>query len=145
MIFNMGGGSAKPEGEFVWKKCKEAIISFTQLNSGSAPLLIQCSSDDVDLSTVDESFFYGMMGSLTNGSTTYTYEFAEGSQFFTNGSDVVNDYTYDPNTMRISIIGRQFGAIYTWTDCEKDVSVKFLVSDSENKYPDGEEVNGRRR
>lgn len=120
-----GGG----EGVYAWKRTKKATVSFTQLNSGVIPLLVQCSSDDIDLTTVDATFFHGMTGVFNK---TNRYTFTEDTKFKTNAG-ILYDYTYDPTTMQLSM-NCKYNGIYVWEDCETVIGTDYILADEEDAY-----------
>ena len=135
---------ADREGLYVWEKSKDVTVHFEQLTTGSGnPLQLKCTSDDVDLTTVDGSFFWGMKGTrtVTTSGNVYEYEFLADNKFISGTSGTERTYTYDPTTTTIALTEGSLASICTWTDGEKTL-VEYVVADDENAYPNGGEQDG---
>ncbi len=122
------------EGQHVWRKMKRYIISFTQEGTTG---VYQCSSDDIDLSTVSEDWFIGTSGTITTSSVSY--EFQENNVF--KGTSAGLTYSYDPTTQKMTISYGSAGT-RTMSDGVKDEFIDFVVSDDSTAYPDGGEQDG---
>lgn len=121
------------EGQYVWKKYGDEVLSFNQLTTNTNPTIVQVTSKFTDLSTVDSSFFAGLSGKYSiNGYGSYSYEFTDTTLTY-NGVTVT--YTYDPTTAQIkikaSLTDRQWGSI------EIPAFVGYVVADSEDAYSEG--------
>lgn len=122
-------------GEYVWKKCERVApitLSFTQTQT--YPMIVKVSSDDVDLTKVDGSFFVGVK--MDTPDTGIDIEFLDNMKVLYNTTEMA--YTYTASTCQIEINNNP-GNIYSWNDYTKEAIVTFLdyvVSDDPTAYPD---------
>ncbi len=132
--------NAKKEGLYVWKKltAQKVRLSFTVTNAGTSPTIIQVSSNDIDLSTVDAGFFKGVTG-IYESDKTYTFLNGSLKFWYESGSSYIErGYTYDASTKQISV---STGVLHNTLQATDKIvlgdDATFVTSD-ENKYPDGE-------
>ena len=134
-IFGVDGSFDNSNGAYVWKKSKKYIISFTQEGTTG---VYQCTSDDIDLSTVDDNWFVGTSGVITTSSNT-PYEFKENNVFKGTSSGLT--YSYNPTTQKMTISYASAGT-RTMSDGVNKIFIDYVVSDDSSAYPDGAEQDG---
>jgi hypothetical protein len=128
------------EGQYVWKKCKEKQVKFTQLTNSANPTVLQAESNTFDLSKVDSSWFAGLKG-------TYTVDNKAGNWVFTSDtqmrlSDAVDaNFTYDPTTAKVSIAYSLSSRVWNESFGENAI-VGYVTADSADAYPNGDELDG---
>ncbi len=149
MYGKINTGGKKPEGQYVWEKSliNETVvrIDVTQ-TSGSNPFKFKLASTDVDLTTVDASFFTGLSFVCNN----YTLEFTDSSncKFRSSAFTKSGTFTYSASSCVISanITSQSSIDIFEWNSVEiVDTSyegVGYAVSSDIASYPDGGEQNG---
>lgn len=134
-------------GEFVWKRSEiisigNVTLSFTQ--NATNPTIFTVSSDDIDLSTVNGEFFSGV--TINRNSTTLTTTFVFESNGIVNVNGTGATYTYDPSTHKITTTYNMISNVtwkdYTIENFEEFVFLDYVVSSSEDTYPDGAEQDG---
>ena len=128
------------EGLYVWKKSTTPVtITMTQQNNGANPTTFKMSSDDVDLSTVDVSYFVGFKGTYTLSGSSALFEIKEDGLYM--GGSLRGALTYDPSTQVLSCAGN-IGSLCTWTVDERNEFINYVVSSVSTAYPDGGEQDG---
>lgn len=134
-------------GSKVWKKTEVisegGLISVTQLTSAVKPTQLQLSSNDIDLSKVDNSFFIGLTGQYAT--TPHTYIFEESNVFNVTSASTTFTYNYDPSTQILSLLDWSAKAVYDWTDIEFGAiygKSNFVVNEDSSMYQNGEIVDG---
>lgn len=131
----------KGEGGFVWKKyIPSYTVSFTQITSAESPTKLLASSNEIDLTTVDASFFEGLTGTIAPS----TYEFLTDSKISIVSSSETKtyDYTYDASTKQISILNLALRSSNWGSATADEVILGFVVSSDPEAYPDGGEQDG---
>ncbi len=127
----------KGEGQYVWKKYEmptNGVVSFTQLTSGT-PTVLQVTASGIDLSTVDESAFVGLTGTVN----ATTYNFVSETKVNIGGSNW--DWSYDQTTSQITIqIDIASG---TWQNATIEKIYRgYVVSSDTGAFPDGGTQDG---
>ena len=124
------------EGEYVWKKYENinATLTFTHTATGT-PSKFLVESNDIDLSTIDASFFVGFSGNATYGGSNYPFEFADGTVTL-NGN--VTAYTYDASTHTLSLPSFKTNGTLAFPNyvVTRGALLDYVVSDDKNAYPD---------
>ena len=126
------------------KKRDNVTISLTQINTGSNPVTFQCASDDIDLSTIDVSYFYGYSGIANALTITNTLNFAIDEKGFTyNNNGKYLTVTYDAENAQLKF-GDAFSYMYAFPDYVKSVETEasYVVAGDENAYPNGGMLDG---
>ncbi|HBI2170533.1 TPA: hypothetical protein KZI03_000604 [Listeria monocytogenes] len=145
-----GGGSGKPEGAYVWKKCDkppQGTVHLTQITDGTTPMTVQLSSDVVDLSTITAKSLVGLTLYVTVPTTS--------SGIVTSSLPITSEttHTYAGNTYGISYDTTNYQLKFTdlgWPmGTWKDITLSniqtvldYVVSDDPTAYPDGGEHGG---
>ena len=135
-------GGGKKEGAYAWKKCSRVTKNVTLSFTHTPPKTWTVSSNDIDVHSVDSSFFIGFSGYYVN--SEYIYEFVSANQALFNGNYI--SYTYNPDTAQI-VFGSTVASsdIYISDATQEKVNYTFIdyvVSDSPTDYPDGGEQDG---
>ena len=132
-------GKAGVGGEdlaYVWKKYTYKTKTVSLQFAWETSTTIKVTSDDVDLTMVDESFFVGFTGTWYNGNGTFTFE--SGNVF--NYKSGTFTYTYNANTQTITLSGvlSSSSFAYTVNSMEKEVLgfVCYIANVNESAYPD---------
>lgn len=124
----------KDKGKFVWKKMQ--LVEITMVQTAIKPLTFVVSSEQVDLTNVDVSYFNGMSGKFSNG----TWYIENGTLYLNNNARGTLTYTSANRTLASS---GNVTATFTW-ECVsgKKAFVDFVVADTEDAYPNGGELDG---
>ena len=138
---------APPYGSYVWKRYETVLyseITITHIKGGGIDAcIVKFSSNKVDFSKVDKSFFGGMkLNSTQMGEIRLE---ADGKCYVGTGS-VNYGWTWDATTQQISF-GFTGSSSDTWsiispTSFPIESTTQYVVSDDENAYPDGGELDG---
>ena len=134
--------NAKKEGAYAWKKCSRVTKNVTLSFTHTPPKTWTVSSNDIDVHSIDSSFFIGFSGYYV--SSEYAYEFVSANKALFNGNYI--SYTYNPDTAQI-VFGSTVASsdIYISDATQEKVNYTFIdyvVSDSPTDYPDGGEQDG---
>lgn len=120
-------------GQFVWKKMQP--VEITMVQTAINPLTFVMSSEQVDLTTVDVSYFNGMSGTFSNG----TWYIENGTLYLNNNARGTLTYTSANRTLASS---DNITATFTWGCVSgKKAFVDFVVADDEDSYPNGGELD----
>lgn len=129
------------EGQYVWKKCKLEQVTITNpsvvMNSGSGKIKVT-TTDDIDLSLVDLSFFDGFVSN-----EPYKFYTQNGQLYFYSTDYPVTAYNTETHelTSNAGISNTTF--TYTGTkEIPKLVFEDYVVADDESVYPNGGELDG---
>lgn len=131
-------------GAYVWKKYNKipgGTIEITQLTGAENPTVLQLSSSDIDLSSIDGNFFTGITTTLT--------EIIDHEVIFTSATTLTIDgtqytYSYNASTAQIIINSTGYADHYWYSISIEEVKtfISYVVSDSESAYPDGGTQDG---
>lgn len=134
-------------GAYVWKKCTpEKTYSFNVTMITASPPKIKVSSNNIDLSKVDDAFWIGTKIFFSTGSTNYLEVGGTPgaltliSTYASGGTAGVYNATWDASTQQLSAVGSAWSLDNTVRIEDKKVEktvVGYVVSDSESAYPDG--------
>lgn len=139
--------NAKKEGLYVWKKLTKSIV-VTFVQTSYKPITLTVSSSDIDLGTVDESWFVGIKCNYSWATAVYAFEFMENNVFVIWTADgkshlYEGTYSYNPSNKTITTDinpSDSFGINSSVT--KQGNFLDFVVSDSPTAYPDGGEQGG---
>lgn len=132
-------------GQYVWKKCiapQYPPLTFKLISSANGVSTIQVSSNIVDLSTKDSSFFVGYSGNLPSGSNPHTVTFTSSNSVhivYSASSKLDVAFTYNPLTAQIVINNAWAGTpsdVFSKGEDSVFETVSYLVSDNAETYPD---------
>lgn len=139
LLSRRGGGGAK--GLYAWRKStKQATVTFVQTSYN--PITLTASSSDIDLGTVDASWFVGIKCNYSWATATYAFEFMENGVFViwtADGASHLYDgtYSYNQATKTITTNIKPSGSFGINSSATKQGSfLDFVVSDKSNAYPD---------
>lgn len=134
-------GAGMSEGQYVWKKSKLEQVTITNpsvvMNSGSGKIKVT-TTDDIDLSLVDLSFFDGFVSS-----EPYKFYTQNGQLYFYSTDYPVT--AYNTETHELTCNAGISNATFTYTgtkETPKLVFEDYVVADDEGSYPDGGESDG---
>lgn len=134
-------------GAYVWKKyTPEKTYSFNVTMITSSPPKIKVSSNDIDLSKVDDAFWIG--AKIFFSTTSINYLEVGGtpgaltliSTYSSGGIAGVYNATWDASTQQLSAVGSAWTLDNTVRIEDKKIEktlVGYVVSDNESAYPDG--------
>lgn len=143
MLSVKGAGGGKPEGQYVWEKYNIITypdLTMTVLSSENSSTVIQVSSDDVDLSAVDSSYFIGYSGNLPSGGSEHIITFTTATDvhiLWSGTNNLDTTFTYDSSTARITIANPWNGTPTDTFTKEIKEFIGYIVADDEDKYPNG--------
>lgn len=124
------------QGQYVWGKGHRYNITLTQETTGN-PFTLIASSEDIDLSTVDSSFFVGMSG--TYSTNNYPFVVVSETEFQMQSS--LANYTYDSQTRRFTV-SITTSNILEFTTNPIQEHICYVISDNPNEYPNGGDLEG---
>lgn len=134
-------GAGMSEGQYVWKKSKLEQVTITNpsvvMNSGSGKIKVT-TTDDIDLSLVDLSFFDGFVSS-----EPYKFYTQNGQLYFYSTDYPVT--AYNTETHELTCNAGISNATFTYTgtkETPKLVFEDYVVADDESAYPDGAVQDG---
>lgn len=134
-------------GAYVWKKLtKSIVVTFVQTSYN--PIKFTVSSGDIDLGSVDESWFVGIKCSYSWATAVYAFEFMENNVFVIWTADgkshlYEGTYSYNPSNKTITTDINPSGSFGINSSATKQGNfLDFVVSDSPTAYPDGGEQDG---
>ena len=146
-IFGVDGSFDNSHGEYVWKKLtKPIMVTFVQTSYN--PITLTVSSSNIDLGTVDESWFVGIKCSYSWATAVYAFEFMENNVFVIWTADgkshlYEGTYSYNPSNKTITTDINTSGSFGINSSATKQENfLDFVVSDSPTAYPDGGEQGG---
>ena len=134
-------------GAYVWKKLtKPIMVTFVQTSYN--PIKFTVSSGDIDLGSVDESWFVGIKCSYSWATAVYAFEFMENNVFVIWTADgkshlYEGTYSYNPSNKTITTDINPPGSFGINSSATKQENfLDFAVSDNPTAYPDVVEQDG---
>lgn len=129
-------------GAYVWKKLtKSIVVKFVQTSYN--PIKFTVSSGDIDLGSVDESWFVGIKCSYSWATAVYAFEFMENNVFVIWTADgkshlYEGTYSYNPSNKTLTTDINPSGSFGINSSATKQGNfLDYIVSDSPTAYPDG--------
>lgn len=139
-------------GAYVWKKfTPEKTYSFNVTMITASPPKIKVSSNDIDLSKVDDAFWIGAKIFFSTASENYLKVGGTPgaltliSTYSSGGTAGVYNATWDASTQQLSAVGSAWALNNTVRIEDKKIEktlIGYVVSDNESAYPDGGMKNG---
>lgn len=125
-------------GKYVWMRVDPPYVMNPEITADdTVENAMHFTSDDVDLTQIEESFFDGF--SHSSGDYYFTYE--DGNlMYFRNGMAV--SVTWD--SAQQAIIGTTGGGVFSYDGAKNSTGElpSYIVDDNKNAYPDDGEQNG---